>query len=165
MNDRERKFEAYKVAISVIDLDNRNLWSTFGAFLVAETILLGFALTNLFSTATKITVPGSHLGPFLASILGLVLCVPWAVTNYRAATLRDLRIAQARALEEDPSHLLRDGKMLADCGEVTLGTETFRLSFFAHKPFNNTFWTRFLIGSLATADAIVAALSGFWWHS
>jgi hypothetical protein len=127
MNDRERKFEAYKLAISVIDLDNRNLWSTFGAFLVAETILLGFALTNLFGSTIRITIPGSHLGPFLASMLGLVLCLPWAVTHYRAATQRDLRIAQARALEEDPSRLLRDGKQLADCGEVTVGTETFRL--------------------------------------
>lgn len=34
--------------------------------------------------------------------------------HYRAAMQRDLRIAQARTREEDPSRLLRDGKQLAD---------------------------------------------------
>ncbi len=164
MNDRERKFEAYKLAISAIDLDNRNLWSTFGSFLVAETILLGFALNNLFEASSLTPVPGWHPGPFTATVLGLVLCIPWSVTHYRSARQRDLRIAQARQLEEDPSRLLRDGKSLVDCGEVTIGAQTFRLAFFAHKPFSNTFWIRFLIVSLAGADAIVVGLSGFWWR-
>jgi hypothetical protein len=82
------KFEAYKVAIEAARHDTDNLWRTFSAFLVAETFLLGFALSSIGG-------PNWRLRTFCGSFVGLLLCIAWTATYARATTMRDLRIYEA----------------------------------------------------------------------
>jgi hypothetical protein len=158
-----QRIDAYKIALDAIDRDGQALWTAFGAFLLAETVLLAFALNALFSD--KVVAPTWNLGSFMVALLGLVVCIPWWVTNYRSATIRDFRIFQALDLEADPSRLLREGKELVECGEARAHGKTFTLRFFARRPFTNAFWVRFLIFTWFVADLAVLTLSGPWWRA
>jgi len=162
MSEQDR-FDAYRIALDAIDRDGQALWTAFGAFLLAETVLLGFALNALFSY--KVVPPTWNLGAFMVALVGLVICIPWWVTHYRSATIRDFRVFQALELEADPSHLLREGKKLVECGEASAYGKKFTLGFYARRPFTNAFWVRFLIFIWFSADLTVVVLSGPWWRT
>jgi hypothetical protein len=156
------RIDAYKTALDAIDRDGQALWTAYGAFLLAETVLLAFALNALFSA--RIGPPTWSSGPFLVSLIGTVITIPWAVTNYRSGTIRDFRVFQALDLEADPSRLLRDGKRLVEGGEATAFGRIFRLRAYARRPFTNAFWVRVLIFIWFAVDLAVVILSGPWWR-
>src|SRR5712691_8698705 len=146
------RFEAYKAALEAARHDTTNLWQTFSVFLLAETFLLGFALNSFGGSFA----PGSRPAAFLGSLAALILCLPWFATYERATTMRNLRIHQARALEEDPSRTLRDGLKLVEGQAVTAAHRSFRLNPVLQ---SNGFWLRFLILALFLADDLIAAVA------
>ena len=86
----------YDRAISLMQYQTELLWAEFGAFLLAETVLIGFLGTALVQGGFKI---GENLLVFGGAILGLILCIPWWTTfrhNYESYILR---IEQAKRHE------------------------------------------------------------------
>jgi hypothetical protein len=70
--------------------------------------------------------------------------------------MRDLRIYQARELEEDPSRIMRDGANLVDGKPVTAAGRTFQLSRWLS---TNVAWLYVLIFVFALSDLVVVLWS------
>ena len=150
------KTEAYKLAIETAQRDTENLWQTFSVFWLAESLVLGFALTAL---SGHDSAPGWHGSIFIAGCVNLLLCLPWYLTHARATTVRDLRIHQALDLEEDPSRLIRDGAALVAGVPVHAGGRDFRLPRWRG---SNVNWLNILILALALTDLALAVWTGPW---
>jgi hypothetical protein len=148
--DNVTKFDAYRVALEAARHDTDNLWRTFSAFLVSESLVLGFLLNAIVVHRIE---PGRRLPEFLGAVAGLILCGAWFASCARAAQMRDLRLHQARELEENPSRVLRDGAEFVAGRPVTASGRTFRLHPLLA---SNVDWTNLLILVFVVANLAVA---------
>jgi hypothetical protein len=128
-NTRQVAKEEYDRALSLMQYHIQLLWQEFGAFLLAETVLIGFLGTIL---AQEGTVAGNRLLTFGGAILGLLLCIPWWSTYWHNYKYYELRITQARGHEKALGiSLLTDGKKLSSGDSVSIDGLTIRHPFSA----------------------------------
>lgn len=86
----------YDRSIALMQYHTQLLWQEFGAFLLAQTVLLGLLGTALMQEnsghiANLITLGGA--------LVGLLLCIIWWSTYSHNYKYYELRMAQARRLE------------------------------------------------------------------
>jgi hypothetical protein len=76
----------YKLAISLMEYHTNLLWLEFGAFLLAETIILGILGQMIIQNESHNRILITAVSTF-----GLILCIPWGTTfehNYKYYHLR-----------------------------------------------------------------------------
>lgn len=83
--------------------EGRVRWQIFGAFLLAQTVLLGL-LGGDVSSLRQASFGRSVLGA--GSVLGLLLSIVWALTFLRYTRFYTLRNHQARAIESETDYEL-----------------------------------------------------------
>ena len=98
----------YDRAIQLVQYHAQILWWSFGTFLLAETVILGF-LGNTLASASP-TCQDQNALVFWGSVIGLFLIIPWYGTFKYTHTQYLLRITRARQLESlTGSHFFKDG--------------------------------------------------------
>jgi hypothetical protein len=100
MDERERKDKQYDRAISLIQYYVQLTWLVYGAFLLAETVLLG-AVAQIAKDQHELAIGGS--------ILGLFLAIPWWASFKYNHSLYLLRMSEARACEPDTGTFFTSG--------------------------------------------------------
>ena len=121
--------EEYDRALSLMQYHIQLLWQEFGAFLLVETVLIGFLGTSL---AQEITSTPNSLLAFGGATLGLLLCLPWWSTYWHNYKYYELRIVQARRHEITLGiSLLTEGKNLSSGEGVKIDGITIRHPFSA----------------------------------
>lgn len=88
--------ERYKCFLEQMRYDGEFLWSTFGAFLLPQTVFLGFLLSVGFGEENPI---GWSLGLFIAALVGVVLSIVWIATFRRSMAYYHFTVAQVREVE------------------------------------------------------------------
>ena len=148
----------YEHALSLMQYQTELLWQEFNAFLLAETVLIGFLGTAL---AQADGLPEKNWLVFGGAIFGLVLCVPWWSTFLHNYEYYLLRIAQAKRYEDALGiNLLSEGAKL-DMG-LCIDEKVFRHPWLARKlPPRHS--TRFLIFFFGLAFGILIIVSGPWY--
>jgi hypothetical protein len=156
-NKKDTAEKEYNYALSLIKYHTELLWQEFGAFLLAETVLIGFVGTIL-SQAPRLI--GSNGLVFGGAIFGLILCFPWWSTFLHNYEYYVLRIAQAKRHETVLGiNLLKEGAKL-DSG-LCIDEEVFRHPWLARKlPPRHS--ARFLIVCFSIAYSILIFTSGPW---
>ncbi|WP_297488095.1 hypothetical protein [Thermococcus sp.] len=86
----------YSVALELVKYEGQLLWQIFGAFLIAHTVFLSFLLQSLLTTPLTGQYQPSR---FIAALVGLFLCIPWASSYFRSSDYYIFRMAQARDAE------------------------------------------------------------------
>jgi hypothetical protein len=104
------KTNLYEHALTLIEHQFQIFWLVFGAFLLAETVLLG----GIGSMAKD----GPPELVCCASFLGFVLTVPWWTSFRYNHAMYVLRIMQARQYEPDVGSFLTEGQKLIDGDKV-----------------------------------------------
>jgi hypothetical protein len=116
----------YEIAISLMEYHTNLLWLEFGAFLLAETILLGILGQMVIQEERQ------WLPIIFISIFGLILCIPWWATFEHNYKYYRLRIEEARKLEPVLGFsLLSDGSLLSRGETIPFDKECLRLCFLA----------------------------------
>lgn len=105
----QRDFQRdYDRAIQLVQYHAQILWWSFGTFLLAETVILGF-LGNMLANASP-TCPDQYALVFWGSVIGLFLAIPWYGTFRYTHTQYLLRVERARQLERHTgSPFFKDG--------------------------------------------------------
>jgi hypothetical protein len=108
----------YKLAISLMEYHTNLLWLEFGAFLLAETIILGILGQMIIQNESHNRI--------------LILCIPWGTTFEHNYKYYHLRIEQARELEPKLGFsLLATGRVLSHGETVQINKECLRFCFLA----------------------------------
>src|SRR5690348_17351537 len=95
-NKKDIADKEYDYAISLLQYQTELLWQEFGAFLLAETVLIGFLGTALSQGSTLV---GKNWLIFGGAVFGLILCIPWLSTFLHNYEYYRLRIEQAKRHE------------------------------------------------------------------
>lgn len=98
--------EKYSFALQLIQYEIQRLWTIFGIFLLAETVLLG-AIAQVFETGPKELV-------FAGALVGLLLVLPWWTTFEYSRFFYLLRLQQAKEFEPTVVCFLTEGNALAN---------------------------------------------------
>ncbi len=129
--DATRKEEAtltekYSFALELLKSQVQTLWTIFGIFLIAETVLLG-ALANSFRVGQMMEIV------FVGALFGLLLAIPWWSTFEYARSFYLLRIEQAKQFEPMAGSLLTEGADLRDKRTLVKGIRIGRfVRFMSH---------------------------------
>jgi lysylphosphatidylglycerol synthetase-like protein (DUF2156 family) len=122
----ERKYDR---AISLMKYQTELLWKEFEAFLLAETVLIGFLGTTL---TKEEAFTGKNIPVFLGAILGLIICIPWLSTFLHTYEFYNLRMAQAKRHEEEFGfELLTEGKILSSGKTIVIDGKEFHHAWLA----------------------------------
>ncbi len=156
-NDRAER--EYDYAISLMQYHTDLLWKEFSAFLLANTVLIGFLATAL---ADKEPIVRENWLVFLGSILGLLICPLWCATFQHNYKYYQLRVLQAKRHESALGiSLLSEGGMLSEGEPVHIGDEKLQFHPLAqHLPPRRS--VPLLIGLYAIAFGILIVISGPW---
>lgn len=139
--------EKYSFALDLIQYEIQRLWTIFGIFLLAETVLLG-AVFQVFDNGPKGLV-------FAGALVGLLLVIPWWTTFENTRFFYLLRLKQAREFEPTVGSFLTEGQALADGKEV----RGIRMSrFFRFMRPQRSGW--FLMILFAVSFFVIALLKG-----
>ena len=95
--------EKYSFALQLIQYEIQRLWTIFGIFLLAETVLLG-AIAQVFETGPKELV-------FAGALVGLLLVLPWWTTFEYSRFFYLLRLQQAKEFEPTVVCFLTEGNL------------------------------------------------------
>ena len=98
--------DTYDRAITLIQYYVQLMWFIFGAFLLAETVLLG-ALASLVKDGPSPLVVG-------VAVVGMLLTIPWWTSYRYNHSLYRLRVAEALRLEPGTGESFTTGKRLID---------------------------------------------------
>jgi len=157
-NKKDVAEKEYDYAISLIQYQTELLWQEFGAFLLAETVLIGFLGTALSQANT---LGEKNWLVFGGAIFGLILCIPWWSTFLHNYEYYVLRIAQAKRHETTLGiRLLTEGAKL-DVG-LCIEEKVFRHRWLARR-LPPKCSVRFLIFVFAIAFGILMISSGPWY--
>lgn len=102
----------YDRAIALIQYYVQLTWLVFGAFLLAETVLLT-AIGSLLGS-------GDHALAFAGALFGLLLVLPWWASFKYNHSLYKLRVYEARALETVVAEFFTRGNTLLTTGRVVV---------------------------------------------
>jgi hypothetical protein len=153
--------ERYKVAIEHVRYEGQLLWQIFGSFLLTHTIFMAFLLQA--ATGNAQIIPSYRLGMFIASIAGMVLCIPWAGSYARSSAFYIFRMAQARQVEpKDWTLVGKDGENFSSGNIVILGAEQYQI-FWLARIFRTQRSVPFLIFFFFLIYLAFFILSGPWW--
>ncbi|HVX90988.1 MAG TPA: hypothetical protein VHC20_05190 [Candidatus Paceibacterota bacterium] len=108
MNSVPDAEKQYDRAITLIQYYVQLFWLIFGAFLLAETVLIG--------AVAAIAKEGPDAFVFGGALLGLFLILPWWATFRYNHALYALRVHEARSLEPSVGTFFTNGKQLIDDG-------------------------------------------------
>jgi hypothetical protein len=100
--------ELYSFALQLIQYEIQRLWTIFGFFLLAETVLLA-AIAQVFDSEQPVLV-------YAGCVVGLLLILPWWATFENTRRFYLLRLQQAKALEPGVATFLTEGHVLATEG-------------------------------------------------
>ena len=89
--------EEYKYAITLMQYATQLLSQQFSAFMLAETVIIGF-LGNALRDGNKLVL-GKNSWVFVGAIIGLVICLFWYSTFVYNHKLYILRMEQAKRHE------------------------------------------------------------------
>ncbi|MEZ5292843.1 MAG: hypothetical protein R2745_17310 [Vicinamibacterales bacterium] len=103
-----RPAEQYGFALQLIQYDINRLWTIYGLFLLAETVLLG-AVAQVFSNPELV---------FAGSAVGVLLIFPWWATFENTRKFYLLRLIQAKDYEPEVGEFLTEGHRLANGFEI-----------------------------------------------
>ncbi len=118
--------EEYTLAISLMQYHTQLLWSEFGAFFVAETVIIAFLGNAMTSDLPHYTLV------LIGSIIGFIICLPWWSTFSHNYEYYILRIAQARQHEMTLGlNLFTQGKSLSEGCIVKIDDVNFQHSLSA----------------------------------
>lgn len=156
-NERETANKEYEYALSLMQYQTQLLWQEFGAFLLAETVLIGFLGTVLAQDHTQVN---NNWLVFGGAFFGLILCIPWLSTFLHNYEYYLLRIGQAKRHENILGFaLLTEGAEL-DSG-LCIGKKIYHHSWLARTlPPKHS--VRFLIFVFAIAFGILIIISRPW---
>jgi hypothetical protein len=101
--------DQYAFALDLIKYEIQRLWTIFGFFLLAETVLLA-ATAQVFDCNASLVYAGSAIG--------LLLVLPWWATFENTRCFYLLRLQQAKKFEPAAGVFLSEGHVLANVGKV-----------------------------------------------
>ncbi|MGH7800256.1 MAG: hypothetical protein ACREOW_06440 [Thermodesulfobacteriota bacterium] len=160
-NEQASNSERYEKALELLSHDREHLYATFGAFLVAHTVLVGLLLQSLSEPPIMQWRPGS----FVASVLGLLLCLPWLASLLRLRAYYDLRIAQVKESEPKGWNLVANiGEQFATGKPVTVGTQRLQMPWLA-RILRVTPSLILLVSLFALSYLAATVVSGPWAHN
>ncbi|MBE3124013.1 MAG: hypothetical protein IMZ65_04345 [Planctomycetes bacterium] len=158
MPEEAGRKEAYAHAIDLVIGAGDEMWQTISAFIVTHSIFMGFLLDRAFDSELFLWRPG----PFIASIIGLLLCLVWATTLSRNTAYYRFRIAQARFYESKDLPLIADtGQRFADGQEVSLQDKPFRMPWYARLPGAKA--VGIVVVVFAVGYSLIFLSTGPWW--
>jgi hypothetical protein len=124
-NNGAEDLNKFQAALQLLQYEQQILWLIFGAFLLPQTVLLGFLLDSALKADPNHLW---HVGRFIIALLGLLICVPWFAAYKRNAAYYFFRMSQAKAAEPTEWYLLREeGENFADGHEVKINGEPHQL--------------------------------------
>lgn len=115
--DENQAREGYRAALQLISTDAKAIWDSFRSLLAANTVFIGLAgaVLKLYPQFRDLAV--------ILSILGIVVCIAWALITVRHFDHYKYCYAWARKYEHvalGPSHITQAGKTFAEGGSVTV---------------------------------------------
>ena len=127
----DRAEREYDRAILLMQYHTDLLWKEFSAFLVANTVLIGFLGTAL---ADKEPIVRNNWLVFFGSFLGFLICVLWCATFLHNYEYYKLRVFQAKHLESALGiSLLLKGGELSEGDSFDMGKEKLQLPWLARR--------------------------------
>jgi hypothetical protein len=114
--DQDQAREGYHAALQLVSNGAKTIWDSFRSLLLANTVLIGLA------GATLKLYPQFHGLVLILGILGLVVCVTWALITARHFDYYKYSYAWARKYEEvalgSGDHIVQMGKSFAEGSSV-----------------------------------------------
>ena len=152
--DDEHAVEHFSAALDMLRFESDRLSNVFSAFLLANTVLMGFLLHATTSSGGFPGVPGTAIA---GGLVGICVSGVWLASYERNASVVEMRLARARETEPDGWELLTGRPHSFDQGnaEVFDGwDEPVRVKGLARLAIRNA--ARLLIGLFIAAYATVA---------
>lgn len=159
--DREQSsnLDEFRIALETMRYEGGLLWQIFAAFLLIHTVFASFLLQTVLVRELIDFYPST----FIASIVGLILCIPWWASYSRNAAHYRYHLARVRELEPDGWNLYRGlGQDFSAGKKVKVGYEYYKLSWLAQKVKSG----RMIPPVIATFTTIYFAImifNGPWW--
>jgi hypothetical protein len=115
--DDEHAMEHFAAARDMLRYESDRLSNIFGAFLLANTVLMGFLL---HATTTSGGFPGEPGTAVAGGLVGLCVSCVWLAAYERNASVLDMRMARARETEPDDWELLTGRPRSFEQGHATV---------------------------------------------
>jgi hypothetical protein len=114
--DDEHAIEHFAAARDMLKFESDRLSHTFSAFLLANTVFIGFLLHATTNAGGFPGVPGTAIA---GGLVGLCLALVWLAAYERSASSLGMRMARARETEPDGWEILSGRPRSFDRGEPT----------------------------------------------
>ncbi|SIT34357.1 hypothetical protein SAMN05421788_1168 [Filimonas lacunae] len=161
MKDYDRRIKKYEMATQLLIYEGQMLWTILSAFLVTNTLLLGF-VGQMVSNLKPLTFL-SNWPCFIAGILGFLLMIPWTGTFLRNSDYYHFRMEQAKEAEPEEYQLLRNrGELFAEGNRVVVNNKGIRIGHFACI-LRNKRAVYFLLGIFYVLYMFIIVTFGPWW--
>ena len=119
--DDEHAMQHFEAARDMLRFESERLSNIFSAFLLANTVLMGFLLHAATSHGG---FPGDAATSMVGGLVGLCVSVLWLAAYERSAAALEMRMARARETEPDEWEVLSGRPHSFDTGhEVTFDGE------------------------------------------
>ena len=115
--DDEHAMEHFAAARDMLRYESDRLSSVFSAFLLANTVLMGFLLHAAMSSGG---FPGEPSTAVAGGLIGLCVSGLWFAAYERNASALEMRMARARETEPDDWELLTGRPRSFDQGEAVM---------------------------------------------
>ena len=115
--DDEHPMEHFAAARDMLRYESDRLSSVFSAFLLANTVLMGFLLHAAMSSGG---FPGEPSTAVAGGLIGLCVSGLWFAAYERNASALEMRMARARETEPDDWELLTGRPRSFDQGEAVM---------------------------------------------
>lgn len=121
--------EKYNTAVQLLLFKGQMLWQIMGAFLIVNTILLGF-IAKSYADKSPSEVSNDSLY-LCAGVIGLIQVIAWLGTFMRNSKYYHFRMEQAKAAEDNSQQLLQgQGEAFAEGKKVSVNNVTFQMNWF-----------------------------------
>lgn len=156
-----RTTENYKIAVDLVIFEGEMLWQIMSAFLLVNTILVTFMASIAFKDQNS-WYPQFSFPCFITGALGLAIIFPWYGTFVRNTAFYNLRIEQAKALEQTNLKLLKEtGEYFAKGYQVYINGKPQKINW-AGRNMKNKLAGYWLIGTFLTVYAMLFIIYGPW---
>jgi hypothetical protein len=160
-NDEQSKgVDLYAAALEQTRYEGQLMWQIFGAFLLPHTVFLAFLLQTAFGSGQ---INSYRPGVFFASIVGGLLCIPWAASYSRNSDYYTFRMAQAREAEPMNWNLLKgQGEQFSAGEKVRIADKTYRVNWLS-RVLRTKRSVPLLISFFVIVYLGILVLNGPWW--
>jgi hypothetical protein len=115
--DDEHAMEHFSAARDMLRFESDRLSNIFGAFLLANTVFMGFVL---HATTSGEGFPGEPGTAVVGGLVGLCVALLWLAAYERIASVLEMRMARARETEPDGWELLTGRPHSFDQGDAVV---------------------------------------------